>query len=102
MITFSVKSEIPRDPRASLEGRRVTCWAVGVRKEGGDVGNAAQQQRAVLGTLFSGERDDHVVLVPHMEGVVGKWVWWRVVGGRSLLVAFLFQVFIPSWTQQTF
>lgn len=45
-----------------------------VWEEGGDVGDGGQQQRAGLRALVWRQRDDHVVLVPHVEGVVGEGV----------------------------
>jgi len=71
------KSELPRDadllgwPGASWEGlRTVFCWGVQVWEERGDVGDGGQQKRASLGAFVLGQRDDYVVLVPHVEGVV--------------------------------
>lgn len=104
------KSDLPRD--ADLSGwpwadgerqRAVACRAVWVREERGHVGDGGQQHRAGLGAFVVGQRDDHVVLVPHMEGVVGKWVHWRrMAGGRVLRVVVLFLLFIAGRTQHTF
>ena len=101
------KSDLPRDVepsgcrRADGEVHRVvTRWAV--REERGDVGDGSHQQRADLGVLVVGQRDDHVVLVPHMEGVVRKRVRWRrMAEGRALLGFVLVQFFVINRTQHT-
>lgn len=101
------ESELPRDAdllglcRTAGETLR-TGGAVHVWKERRDVGDGSQKQRAVLGAFILRQREDHVVLVPHVESVVGKRVGRRVTKGHAKLgvgVCALF--FISSWTQHT-
>lgn len=68
-------------------------------KEGGDVGDGSQQQRAALGAFVRRQRDDHVVLVPHVEGIVGEWMWGRMAGSPQLGVVVLVFVLVTRWTQ---
>lgn len=88
-------------PRAAGEALRAR-WAVRVWEERGDVRDGGQQQRAGQGALILRQRDDHVVLVPHVEGVVGERVGRRVTENQAVLgVGFCALFFIASWTQQT-
>lgn len=99
LFTTMSQSELPQDagvpgpwPRAARENQRaVTGGAVREREERRDVGDGGQQQRAGLGAFTVGQRDDDVVLVPHVEGVVGKWMHWGGVAGGQVvqLVVFL-------------
>lgn len=97
------QSELPVAADVSDRSRAVehqgARWAVRVREEGGDVGDGGHQHGADLGALVvAGQRDDHVVLVPHVEGVVGERVHQRrVAGGRALRRAAVFLLlFIPG------
>lgn len=75
----------------------------GVREEGGDVGDGGQQQRAGLRALVRRQRDDHVVLVPHVEGVVGEGVHGGgVAEGHPLGVVVHALLLVTRRTQQAF
>lgn len=78
----------------------VTGGAVGHREEGGDVGDGGQQQRAGQGALLLGQRDHHLVLVPHVEGIVGKRVHGRMVAQGHMLQVVLVVVFVVGRAQQ--
>lgn len=70
--------------------------------DGRDVGDGGQQQRAGLGAVVvrRGQRDDYVVLVPHVEGVVGEGMdGRRVAGDHALRVVLRLLVFVASRTQ---
>lgn len=107
MITL--KSELPQDSdgvpgawsRAAGESQRaVTGGAVRVWEERRDVGNGSKQQRAGLRAFIAGQREDNVVLLPHVEGIVGKWMHWgRMAGGHVVGVVVFLHVFIIRWTQ---
>lgn len=104
IVVLLSKSQFPRDVdlpaqfRAAGEAHRVvTCRAVRVWEERGHVRN---QQRASLEVFFKGQRDDHVVLVPHVEGIVGKLMRLkrRVVEDLALRWIFHTLVFITMGT----
>lgn len=101
------KSHLPRDVeplgcgRAAGEVHGVVTRRA-VREERGDVGDGSHQQRADLGVLVVGQRDDHVVLVPHVEGVVRERVRWRRVAvGRARRGFVLIHFFVINRTQHT-
>lgn len=82
--------------------RAVAGGTVRVWEERRDVGNGRQQQRAGLRAFIVGQRDDNVVLVPHMKGIMGKRMHWgRMAGGQVVRVVVFVQVFITSRTQNT-
>lgn len=80
--------------------RTMTCWAVWVWKEWRHVRDGSQQQWAVLGAFFmGGQGDNHIILVPHVESIMGKWMDWRKMAGSNVLqVGVLVLIFISSWT----
>lgn len=93
------EDHVPVGPRAAGVGRGVTGGAVG-REEGGDVGDGGQHQRAGQRALLLGQRDHHVVLVPHVEGIVGKRVRGRMVARGHMLQGFLVLFFVGGRAQQ--
>lgn len=106
-IPLHQKSHLPRDVeplgcgRAAGEVHGVVTRRA-VREERGDVGDGSHQQRADLGVLVVGQRDDHVVLVPHVEGVVRERVRWRRVAvGRARRGFVLIHFFVINRTQHT-
>lgn len=82
--------------------KRMTCRAVWEWKERWDIRDGSQQRWAVLGASVMGQGDNHIILVPHVESIMGKWMYWRKMAGRNVLqVGVLVLIFVSSWTQHT-
>lgn len=89
-------------PGANRIGWGVVTWTVRNWEKGRDVRDGGQQQRAGLWAFLMGQRDDDVVLIPHMESVVSKRMHERKMAGSHVLqVVVLFVFFIRGWTQDT-
>lgn len=92
-------------PRAVGGGQgqgAVIVGAVGVGgEEGGDVGHGGQQQGAGRVAVLGGQGDDHVLCVPHVEGVAVRQLQHRlgVARGYMLHLTVLLLLLLAGGTQ---